>query len=230
MTQTQESPDQVSIADWLDNLIPIKRQAPAEAARREMTHTDQDRADFEAWLMTQPQFGKLDLSKEWLTTRNEKGEYARYEIDLAFAAWQAARRALVAKVPVGTVRLLSEQQQKAFEICKARGNLSVAMVQQTMEISWQDAHKLCQSLVNCKGLTDDLAISPMLDEHGITQAMSTALSLLDAGERGYPPLPEAAYPCGPMPYVLEEDAFAQDQMHAYYDLGRAAAVAVKSQG
>lgn len=60
--------------------------------------------------------------------------------------------------------------------------------------------------------------------------MSTALSLSDAGERGYPPLPEAAYPCGPMPYVLEEDAFAQDQMHAYYDLGRAAAVAVKSQG
>ena len=122
MTQTQESPDQVSIADWLDNLIPIKRQAPAEAARREMTHTDQDRADFEAWLMTQPQFGKLDLSKEWLTTRNEKGEYRRYEIDLAFSAWQAARRALVAKVPVGIVRLLSEQQQKAFEICKARGN------------------------------------------------------------------------------------------------------------
>lgn len=60
--------------------------------------------------------------------------------------------------------------------------------------------------------------------------MSTALSLSDAGERGYPPLPEAAYPCGSMPYVLEEDAFAQDQMHAYYDLGRAAAVAVKSQG
>lgn len=42
----------------------------------------------------------------------------------------------------------------------------------------------------------------------------------DPGIDEYPPMPAASYPCGPEPYVLEEDAWSADLMRAYFDLGR----------
>lgn len=51
------------------------------------------------------------------------------------------------------------------------------------------------------------------------QTQARLASAPKAPQAGYPALPEAAYPCGPRPYVLMKDAWAEDQMRAYYDLG-----------
>ncbi|WP_284335391.1 hypothetical protein [Comamonas sp. NoAH] len=59
-----------------------------------MTHTtEQERAEFEAVIVAQQHLREQLVPLEWLFVRNQEGDYARYEIDLAFAAWQAARRA-----------------------------------------------------------------------------------------------------------------------------------------
>lgn len=58
---------------------------------------------------------------------------------------------------------LTEQQQKALEICLARGNVNVAQVADQMGISWRASFDLCQSLADRPWLVRECAISPVLD-------------------------------------------------------------------
>lgn len=67
-----------------------------------MTHTtDKDRAEFEAWALTE---SKWLHSREpsWMFHINECGDYAHLDVQQAFEAWQAARRAKVAPEGYGS--------------------------------------------------------------------------------------------------------------------------------
>lgn len=65
-----------------------------------MIHTtEQDRAAFEAWMSRQQHWRNQQIPHEWLFVRNERGEYARYEIALAYDAWQATRQPKEAMAP-----------------------------------------------------------------------------------------------------------------------------------
>lgn len=59
---------------------------------------------------------------------------------------------------------LTNQQQKALDICLARGNVNVALVAEKMGISWKASFDLCQSLADRPWLVQECAISPVLDQ------------------------------------------------------------------
>ncbi|QTW18214.1 hypothetical protein [Comamonas kerstersii] len=77
-----------------------------------MTHTstEQERAEFEAWALTE---SKWLHSREpsWMFHINECGDYAHLDVQQAFEAWQAARRAQV--VPEGW-KLVPEESTEAM--------------------------------------------------------------------------------------------------------------------
>lgn len=64
-----------------------------------MTHTtEQERAEFEAWALINMATYR---TPEWMFLKNKSGEYAHFDVNLVWSAWQAARRAPVVQVPQG---------------------------------------------------------------------------------------------------------------------------------
>lgn len=54
-------------------------------------NTEQERAEFEAWIASPPYENPLDINPE---ASAFPGQYTSYEVQLAWEAWQAGRAAL----------------------------------------------------------------------------------------------------------------------------------------
>ena len=61
---------------------------------------------------------------------------------------------------------LTDEQRKAIVVCFTSGKVSVSEVQRKLAISYNEAQKLCQSIVDL-GLAEGLQLAPSLDRHGI---------------------------------------------------------------
>ena len=61
---------------------------------------------------------------------------------------------------------LTDEQRKAIVVCFTSGKVSVSEVQRKLAISYNEAQKLCQSIVDL-GIAEGLQLAPSLDRHGI---------------------------------------------------------------